>query len=295
MLVTSARGTDDVEQPRDDVHLDVVFAERADDADDFGRRILRERDDHALDIEQRDELRQAIGRAQHAQMLELGTPLLWIRVDVADEIDPVLRVVKDLPPEQLAHVAGADDDAVLQVGEAEPGRRPGDDAPDGHEEERQRPENGRLLRIEVNRARRRADDPECPRHHGDEVEDADGVVGGRVLGAFLVVVVEPVDARDDDPRGQRHEEHEELVPRADAVAVTAGDHLRQRERERETDEVGGEQHPPDKRAPAAERPRAPAMVEDLDGALVDVRGGKCFGLRERAHTASRSRPRGTYA
>ena len=78
-------------------------------------RRVGERDDHALDVEQRDDVAQAVGRPDERQVLELGTARPRMRVDEADEIDAVLGVLEELPRSQLSDVARADDDRVLEV------------------------------------------------------------------------------------------------------------------------------------------------------------------------------------
>ncbi len=195
------------------------LAQRPHDAQHVRRRLLRERDDDALDVEQRDELREASGVPRTLQVLELGAALLRLRVDEADEVDAVLRVLEDLAAEQLADVTGADDDAVLDVREAEAGGRARDDAAErSRTRARSTQKSAVFVRVGVHDAGCGADDPERPRRHRDQVEDADDVVGGRVLGALLVVVVEAVEPREDDPGRQRQEEDGELGRRRDALA-----------------------------------------------------------------------------
>src|SRR5207248_5517314 len=85
---------DELEQPRDDVDLDVEILELADEMERLLVRLVRERDDHALDVEQPDDRGQAIRIAQQCEMLEVAAPLLGIRVDETDEIDAVLRMLE---------------------------------------------------------------------------------------------------------------------------------------------------------------------------------------------------------
>ena len=116
-----------------------------------------------------------------------------------------------------------------------------------------------------------ADGVEQPGADRDEVEDADDVVGRRVVGALLVAVVEAVELRRDDPERQRREE--DRPPRRADVA-TAGrragySRLRDEEREQQPDEVGGEQHPAHQPTAALDPRRPPAPLEDLERPLVD--------------------------
>ena len=139
--VDADAGAEDVEEPGDDVDLDVEVLNLADESERLVVAIVREGDDHALDVEQLHELPQLLRAAQHRQMIEIVAPLLGLGVDEADEIDAVLVVVEDLARGQLAHVAGADDDRVLQVGRAPVARAAGDrpgrrDRDHGHEPRR---------------------------------------------------------------------------------------------------------------------------------------------------------------
>ena len=46
---------------------------------------------------------------------QVRPPSLWIAVDKADDVDPVLRVLHELASDQLADLSGADDQGVLLV------------------------------------------------------------------------------------------------------------------------------------------------------------------------------------
>ena len=124
--VDADAGTEDVEEPGDDVDLDVEVLDLADESERLVVAIVREGDDHALDVEQLHELAQLVRPTQHRQVVEIVAPLLGLRVDEPDEIDAVLVVVEDLARGQLADVAGADDDRVLQVRRAPVARAAGD-------------------------------------------------------------------------------------------------------------------------------------------------------------------------
>ena len=113
--VNAGLGADDLEQARHDVDLHVELPQLADRVEQLVVARVGERDDHALDVEQRDDLRQAVGLSDERQVLELGPPCPWVRVDEADEVDAVLRVLEELPSRELADVAGTEDDRVLKV------------------------------------------------------------------------------------------------------------------------------------------------------------------------------------
>ena len=60
----------------------------------------------------------------------------------------------------------------------------------------------------------RYDDDRNERHaNRDHMEDAAEVVGGRVVGTLVVVVVETVELRDHHPCRKREQERENLLQR----------------------------------------------------------------------------------
>ena len=80
----------------------------------------------------------------------------------------------------------------------------------------------------------------------DEVEDADDVVGRRVVRALLVLVVEVIEARDRDPERERDDGGDDGAP-VEPGAGQADDE----EREREPHDVGDDEHAPNEPAAAA--------------------------------------------
>ena len=107
----------------------------------------------------------------------------------------------------------------------------------------------------------------------DEMEDADEVVGGRVVGALLVVVVEAVELGHDHPGRQADEEDEQLDLRADRVgaAVHLEEERRREERERQPDEVGQHEHAPHEPAAAYPDGARPPPLEDLQRPWIEGR------------------------
>ena len=81
--------------------------------------VAREREHDALDVEQADEVRQLLRPSEDGQVAETVVALAWIRVDEADDVDAVFRVLEQLSGDELADLAGADDQRVLLVA-AEP-------------------------------------------------------------------------------------------------------------------------------------------------------------------------------
>ena len=106
---------DDVEQPGHDVDLDVERPERADRRERRLRGLARERDHDAVDVEHPHDVREPVGRPEKRHGRELGAHLARLAVDEPDDVDPVLRVQQRLARDELADVARAHDDHVLDV------------------------------------------------------------------------------------------------------------------------------------------------------------------------------------
>ena len=92
-----------------------------------------------------------------------------------------------------------------------------------------------------------------------------------MIGPFLVAVVEAVELRDDDPGGERQDEEEQLGAAGDVVPVgrRLEEQQRRRERDRQPEEVGDQERPPDEPTTALHDGRLPPPVEDRERALVD--------------------------
>ena len=80
--------------------------------------VIRKGDDHPLDVELAQDLRELGRRAEQRQPLQARHRLLRPVVDEADEVDAVLGVLQDLARDELAHLAGADNDRVLHIGDS---------------------------------------------------------------------------------------------------------------------------------------------------------------------------------
>ena len=133
--------------------------------------------------------------------------------------------------------------------------------------DRERPERSRLLEVRLEEARHVTEAVDDPDRHGDEVEDADDVVDGRVVGALLVAVVERVDLRGHHPGRQRDQEEQPLRARGETLEERrAGGEQRLGEEERrdQADHVGDEERAPDEPA---------ATVNDGSGRVVTGQPG----------------------
>ena len=284
---------DELEEPRHDVDLDFQILHGAKQLERLLMRVVREGDDDALDIQQADDRREAARIAEHRHVLEVLSAVLRLGVDEADEIDPVLRVVEDLLREQLADVARTDDDGVLDVGLVPACKRPRPSPGDTDERDRGSPEDDELLHGRMRDVAQIRDHNDEPGADGDHVEDAAEVVGGRVVGALVVVVVEAVELRDHHPCRNGEQEGEDLP----SGRVGVGDldrgrePLRHQERSDETYYVGKEQHPPHEPAAPLDHCGASPAVEDLQRALVDRRPElflELQALQQRRFDSSRS-------
>ena len=215
---------DDLEQPRHDVDLDVerraaIGSSSSVSSCELAARTRRRRARRrALRTSCGSSLRRPrtrhAGRGRCAQLPRLG-------VDEADEVDPVLGVLEQLARDELADVAGADDDGVLEVRglrrQQRCGRRREPSVTNAIASAQKVDELGEVRA----RRRRRATTPTTnePGADRDEVEDADEVVERRVVGPLLVVVVEPVELRDTSQSGSVATKSEVLVAQCRGVSA----------------------------------------------------------------------------
>src|SRR5437763_10899385 len=95
-----------------------------------------------------------------------------------------------------------------------------------------------------------------------------------MIGPLLVALVEAVELRDDDPRGNRREEQRVLllsIQRVERTAASAQERLDERERKQQPEHVSREQHPPHEPTPSLDPRRLPAPLDDLERAVIDRR------------------------
>ena len=199
---------ENLEESRHDVNLNFFVSQKTDDLQHALVRFLREGDDHTLDVEHRDDLRELLERPEDRELTEIGPCLLRIVIDEAHEVDPVLGMLSQLAGDQLSDVASTDDDGVLQVGEVAPAHGACRCSSGGDDHHRQGPKDGQLDRLRVRYAgepRAGEHGPATERHH---VEHTGELVHGRVVGPLLVSVVEPVDLRHQHPDRKREYEDE---------------------------------------------------------------------------------------
>jgi hypothetical protein len=104
---------DHLEEARDEVDLDVEVLEGADQVEHLLVRVVREGDDHALDVEDLHHLRELLETAEQRDVREVLRPLLGVAVHEADEVEAIFGMLAELLRDELAHVARADDDRVL--------------------------------------------------------------------------------------------------------------------------------------------------------------------------------------
>ncbi len=163
-------------------------------------RVVRERDHDALDVEQLDEPREVVELAKQRDVLDADLRLARRGVDEPDDVDAVLPVLEHLLRDQLADVAGADDDRVLQVLDLPPAVAARQRTHDHDREDRCGPEEHQLRHrhaADVGHLHAHEQEPGAER---DQVEDRDELVDGRMVGALLVAVVEAVHLRHERPR-----------------------------------------------------------------------------------------------
>ncbi len=210
-------GPDHLEEAGHEIDLDVQVLQRADEAEHLLVGVVREGDDHALDVEDPDELRKLLGPAQERQVAQAREALFRLVVDEPDEVETVLRMMAQLLRYELADVAGTEDDRVLEVGEGAAREHSCDGSARGDEDDREQPEAEESGEARIRRVRHRRDAEEQPASDRDQVQHRHEVVRRRMVGALLVEVVESVELRDDDPQGQAQEEYDQLDIRRDGV------------------------------------------------------------------------------
>ena len=171
---------------------------------------LRERDDHALDVERFDDRGQLRDRAQHGELAETLAALARTVVDEADHVDAELGMLQQLARDPLADVAGADDDRVLDVRVGPPHDGTGEGSRGDDERHRKEPEQRELRKSSGSRSPTRSSPRTEPGADGEHVEHAEEVVDRRVVRPLLVARVEPVQAAEHDPQRQRELEDHEL-------------------------------------------------------------------------------------
>ena len=143
-------------------------------------------------------------------MLELGAPRPRVRVDEADEIDAVLRVLKELARSELADVAGADDDRVLKIERTASRNRSCEPTRRRDENDGEQPEDDEPRHMRARKSREPRGHEERPGAERDELKDADDLVHRRVVDVLLVAVVQPEELGRDDPKRQGQHHHREL-------------------------------------------------------------------------------------
>ncbi len=263
--------TDDLEQARHDVDLHVELPQLANRSQQLFVVRVGEGDDHALDVEHRDDLGETLGRPEERQVLELGPARTRMCVDEADEVDAVLRVLQELPCGELADVAGADDDRVLEVERTAPRGRAGDAARRRHEDDGEQPEEDQPRHVWAREAAEPRADEERPGAERDELEDTDDLVDGRMIDMLLVAVVQPIELGSDDPQRQTQHHDAELKPGM-RPAAARHDQLREQIGEDQAgcvrDEQGAPHEPPAPPRRMLVRDRAPTL-EQRDGPPVE--------------------------
>ena len=131
-----------------------------------------------------------------------------------DDPQSVLGVFLDLLGEQARHVPGADDDDVLDVRRLTAADRPDDGAHDRHEGDRKEPEDDEPPKVRMREPGEVRQNEEAPGSERDDLNDPDDVVHGGVIRALLVPVVQPVDAREQNPERDGGDEENDLPDRS---------------------------------------------------------------------------------
>ena len=105
-----------------------------------------------------------------------GATLLRLGVDEADEVDPVLGMLQELPPDQLSDLPRADNHSVLLVRDAGAAEGSRSRAAERDQGDGERPEECELSDVGVRKTRQPRSHDENPRADRDHVEDVQHVV-----------------------------------------------------------------------------------------------------------------------
>ena len=263
--------TERLEEAGDDVDLDTPLVEVTDDLERLSVRSLGEGDDDAVDIENGNDLRQLRRSSEDTEVLEPVDSLPRVLVHEADDVHPVLRMLKELLGDTLSDVPRADDERVQDVGVASPAQRTRDRAADRDESDREHPEERELRKARVCEIEDVREREEEPRADGEHVEDAEELVDARVIGSLLIARVEVVDATQNDPEWQGQSKEDDLRVGADAVVlgvdVRREENLGQREGKQDAGRVrNGERTAHE---PSSATDAAASLLDQLARAVVD--------------------------
>ena len=140
-----------------------------------------------------------------------------------------------------------------------------------HEHDGGEPERDLTLERRIGKPGQLGGDEEHPASHRHEMEDAEQVVGGRVVGSLLVGVVEPVEASSGEPQRHGQEKDQDLRRVAHRVRLPFAGEEEQREHEgnREADHVRERQHAADQPAAARHERAALTAAQYVERTLVE--------------------------
>ncbi len=157
--------------------------------------------------------------------------------------------------QQVRHLAGPDDDDVLDVRGVPPSEDARDRAEQRNQDDRDPPEDHEAREVRMREADDLGDRDEPPRPDRHHLEDAEDVVDRRVIRPLLVPVVEPVHPCEEHPERQACDEERDLPAHADDVDDRSGRDEGEREKERanEPDEIGDEEQASHEPAPPPHR------------------------------------------
>src|SRR5581483_3437589 len=105
-----------LEEPRDDVDVDAFLASGADELDETLVGLAGERDDDAVDLRLPEGLDEVARGSEDGHVLELGSDRTRLSVEEAHDAQTPLGMLDELPRDELADLARADDERPLGVG-----------------------------------------------------------------------------------------------------------------------------------------------------------------------------------
>ena len=153
----------------------------------------------------------------------------------------------------MTDVAGAHNDRVLKIRDVASAQGARSDPRERYEHHRGRPEQDELQCLRMCQTREVRARREDPGADGDDMEDADEIVGGRMVRALFVAVVEAVQLRDHYPERERGQEEKRLGSSVGELCPPMGGDQKfgEQESSHQAEDVRAQEHAPDEPAATA--------------------------------------------
>ncbi len=220
---------DEVEEPRHDVHDHLAVAESPHDLHRPRIGLAAEGDDDPVGIVKLHERGETVEATERLDAVDVCTLALRVGVDEAEQLEPVLGVLLDLPGNELSDVTAADHDHTLVVARQPTSEPTCNRTTEGDQRDCQKPIHREALHLGRREPRDHGRRRHEPRAERDHLQDAEQLVDGGVIGALLVPIVEPVQLEEQNPDGERQREEERLGNERDRRGIADSDECRRKD------------------------------------------------------------------